>query len=125
MMVELDLCLKRTSTFPLTIQEKLLVVMRELDMGTRPATITPKEEILGVTVKDLEVGIKIPVTLPCSMLKKVFMVMGEVDIGIRKHLILTIIQVILVDNQAFIVMISKEMDIGIKPAHLIHINMVK
>ena len=41
-MVDVDLGLKIPSTFPLTIQDRLLVVMVELDIGPRPATIPPK-----------------------------------------------------------------------------------
>ena len=41
-MVDVDLGLKIPSTFHLTIQDRLLVVMVELDIGPRPATIPPK-----------------------------------------------------------------------------------
>ena len=37
----------------------MLVVMGELDIGPRPATLTTKEEIVGVMVQDIEVGLKI------------------------------------------------------------------
>ena len=49
-------------------QNILLMVMRELDIGPRPDTIPPKEEIVGVMVQDVEVGLKILSTLPCSIL---------------------------------------------------------
>ena len=40
-------------------REKLLVVMSKLDIGLRPATLLHKEEIVGVTVQDTQVGRKI------------------------------------------------------------------
>ena len=53
MMVDVDLGLEIPDTFPLKIQEKLLVVMGEFDIGPRPTTIPPREEIVGVMMKDL------------------------------------------------------------------------
>ena len=46
----------------------MLVVIRELDIGPRPATLPTKEEIVVLIVKDTEVVLKISDTLPCSML---------------------------------------------------------
>ena len=57
----------------LLIHEILLLVMGELDTGPRPDTISYDDEIIGMTLKVTEVGIKISTTLPCSMLKKVWM----------------------------------------------------
>ena len=100
-----------TSYFTLEIMEKLLVVMGELDIGARPATITSitqvtmvdflvylnlKDEIVVGMVQGVEVGLKISSTLTFIMLEKVLMVMGEVDIGLRPALIYSIIQTILV-----------------------------
>ena len=49
MMADTDLGLKRTATFPLVIQDKLLVVMGDVDIGPIPATIYP---ITKVTMVD-------------------------------------------------------------------------
>ena len=48
-----------------------MVVMGESDIGPIPATLPTKEEIVGVKVKDMEVGLKRSTNLPCSMLEKV------------------------------------------------------
>ena len=50
-----------------------MVVMGELDIGPIPATIPSKEVIVGVMVKDVEVGLKRSTTLTCSMLDKFLM----------------------------------------------------
>ena len=34
------------------------LVVGELDIGNRPATLTPREDIVGVVVQDVEVGLK-------------------------------------------------------------------
>ena len=57
-------------------------MMGELDIGPRPANIPPKEEIVGVTVQDMEVGLKISTTRPCLMLEKVMMLLEEVNLGL-------------------------------------------
>ena len=49
-MVDVYLGLNRPANAPLTVQETLLVVMVNLDIGTTPSTITPKEEIVEVMV---------------------------------------------------------------------------
>ena len=49
------------------------MVMRELDIGPRPANIPPKEDIVGVTVQDIEVDLMRSTTLTCSMLEKLLM----------------------------------------------------
>ena len=59
--------------------------MGELDIGTIPATIPPKKEILGVTSEEMEVGLKISTTLTCSMLEKVLMELGEADRSRTSH----------------------------------------
>ena len=105
-MLDADLGLKRPATFTLAIRETFLVVMEELDIGTRLATlplitqvnmvdfsvyINLKEEIVGMMVQDMELGIKIPANLHFKMLEKVLMVMGKVYIGLRPALIPPII----------------------------------
>ena len=75
-------------------------------------------------VKDVEVCLNRSSTLPFTILYKVLMVMGEVDICLRPPLILTIIQVILVDHWDFIVIVMTEVDIGLRPANFIHMTMV-
>ena len=42
-MVDVYLGLKRPTNIPLTVQETLLVVMGNKDIGTRPSTLPPKE----------------------------------------------------------------------------------
>ena len=59
-----------------------MVVMGELDIGPIPGTLPTKEEIVGVKVKDMEVGLKRSTTLPCSMLEKVYMALVEMDLGL-------------------------------------------
>ena len=87
------------------LREILLVVMGDLDIGTRLANIPPKNEIVGVTVQDMKVGLKRWTTIPFSTLGKVLMVLGEVYLGLRVALLHTIIQAIMVDNLDFIVMV--------------------
>ena len=53
MMLGVGLGLKISATFPLIMKEKMFMVMGELYIGPRPATITPKEEILWVMVQDM------------------------------------------------------------------------
>ena len=48
MMVDMDLGLKRPATFHLTIQDKILVVMRYLDICPRPATLPTKTQVVMV-----------------------------------------------------------------------------
>ena len=99
MVEDVDLGLKRPSTFLLKIREKLLVVMGEVDIGTIPATITPinqvtmvdfcvylalltmlmvvfvkmKGVIVGVVVQDVEVGLDISASINFTMIEKVLM----------------------------------------------------
>ena len=47
-MVDMDLGLKRPATFHLTIQDKILVVMRYLDICPRPATLPTKTQVVMV-----------------------------------------------------------------------------
>ena len=49
------------------------MVMGGLDIGSIPATIPPKEDIVGVTVQDIEVDLMRSTTLTCSMLEKLLM----------------------------------------------------
>ena len=76
-------------------------MIRDLDIGSIPATIPTKEEIVGVTVKDKEVGLKISDTLPCSMLEKMLIELVEVGIGIGPALLPPIIQEIMVYNHFY------------------------
>ena len=71
------------------------MAMGELDIGTITANLTPKKEIVGVTLEDMEVGLKISTTIPCSMLEKVLMELVEVDLGLRPALLHLIIQLIM------------------------------
>ena len=75
-------------------------------------------------VQDVEVCLNISATITYSILDQVLMVMGEVDIDLIPALLTLIIQVIFVDNQVFIVMVTIEADIGLIPANFIHITMV-
>ena len=49
-------------------KEIVLMLMVVLDIGPIPATINTKEDIVGVTAQDTEVGLKRSTTLTCSML---------------------------------------------------------
>ena len=100
------------------------MVIGGFDIGPRPATLTPKEEIVGVTVQYMEVGLKISTTLPCSMLEKVLMLLVEVYLFLVPSLFTPTIQVIMVDHLIFIVMLITEVGLGLTPANLLHINMV-
>ena len=53
------------------------------------------------------------------------MVTGEVDIGLRQDLLHPVIQVILLYNQVFIVMVMTEVEMGLIPANFIHVTMAK
>ena len=102
MVSDLDLGLKRPDNFPLAIWEKLLVVNKDLDIGTRPDNITPitqvtmvdfcvylfhiamwiivfikmKNVMAGVMVKDRGLDLKRSATLTFKIMDKVLMVMG-------------------------------------------------
>ena len=76
MLVDVDLGLKIPAHFPLKIQEKLLVMMGEFYIGPEAAALPPKEWIVRVIVKDVEVGFNISSIIPCSILDKFLMVMG-------------------------------------------------
>ena len=122
MMVDVDIGLKMPSIFPLTVWDKLLVVIGEMDIGPTPPTLPPitqviivdcyiylvliammmillvkmKEVIVGVVVQDVEVGLKISSTITFSIVYKVLIVMVEVDICLRPTPLPPIIQVGLV-----------------------------
>ena len=64
MTVDVDLGRKRTDNFPLTIQEKLLVVVADLGIGTRLTTLPTEEDIVCVMVQGMEVVMDISDTLP-------------------------------------------------------------
>ena len=93
MMIDVYLGLKITATFPLVIWDRLLVVMVDVDIGPRPATLPPitqvtmayccvylvllamwmilfikmKVVIVVVMVQDVEVGLNISATLLFTM----------------------------------------------------------
>ena len=91
--------------------------MGDLDIGPIPATTPPKDEILWVTVQEMEVGMNISTTIPCSMQEKMLMALGEVDLGLGPALLPPIIKVIMVDHLVFIVMVIPEMEIGLTTAN--------
>ena len=72
----------------------------------------------------MEVGPKRSTTHPCSMLEKVLMALGEVDIGLIPALFPNIIQVIMVDDLVFMVVVITEVEIGITLGIFLHITMV-
>ena len=53
------------------------MVTVELDIGPITDTIYPEEEIVGVTLKDTELGLKRSINLPYSMLEKVLMMLEK------------------------------------------------
>ena len=140
-MVDVDIGIKRTANLPLSIREKLLVVMANVDIYPIPSTLNPiaqvtivdcciylvlidmwmvafmkmKEVIVGMMVQDLEVCLNISVTLPFAIMYKVLMVMGEADLGLIPSLLPKIIQVCLVYHWYFIVILTREVVIGIRP----------
>ena len=73
-------------------------ILVDLYLGPRPASLPPKEDIVGVMVQDMEVVLKRSTTRTCSMLDKVLVVLVEMDIGIRPDLLPIIIQVIILDH---------------------------
>ena len=99
------------------------MMIGELYIDPRQDTIPTKEEIIGLTLQDTGKGLEKSTTLPCSMLEKVLMALVEVDLGLGPSLLPPIIQMILVDQLVFIVMVKKEVDIGITPENFLHIIM--
>ena len=75
-------------------------------------------------VKYMEVGLKRSTACPCSILDKVLVALVEVDIGIGPSFIPPIIQVIMLDNLVFIVLVITEVDMGLATANFLHISMV-
>ena len=112
---EVDLCLKRPANIPLIILNFIVVVIKV------------------VMVEDLDCGLKIPSTLTLSIVEQVLMVMGEVDICRIQVTLSPIIQVGMVDFWValFIIvlftkvfMVTREVDIGLRPATFFPITMV-
>ena len=81
-----------------------------------------KEVVVGVTVQEAEVGLKISDNIPFTMMDKVLMVMVEVDIGLRPAPISPIIQVCLVNHWVHIFIATTEVYIGLIPANFIHMT---
>ena len=100
------------------------MVMGCLNIGPRTSTIPPEEEIVGVKLKDMEVGLNRSTTLPCSIFEKVLMELGEVDLDLGPALLPTIIQVVVVDNLDLIFMEIIRVVIGTTPDNFLHITMV-
>ena len=127
MMEYLDLAIKRPATLLFSIMEKMFVVMGEVNVGPRPANISPiiqmtiiycwiyllllvlfmnffmvtKEVIILVIMEDMDLDIKIPDTILFKIIWKFLMVMLDVDIGIRPFPIPPTIQVRFLDNWFF------------------------
>ena len=93
----------------------------DLDIGPRPATIPPEDNIVGLTVQDMEKGLKRSTTIPCSILEKVLMELGEVDIGIGATFPHPKIQLIMETYLVLIVMMITEVDIGLTLVNYIYI----
>ena len=83
------------------------MVMVELYIGPRPATLPPKEEMVWVTLQYMVMVLKISTTLPCSMLEKFLMEFGEVNLGLVPALLPPIFKVIMVYHLGFIVIVIK------------------
>ena len=83
------------------------MVMGELDICARTATLTTKEEIVGVVVQYIEVCLKRSITSPCAMLEKLLTELGELGLSLGTALLPPIIHVIMVDHLVFIVMVIK------------------
>ena len=75
-------------------------------------------------VKYMEVDLKISTTCPFSMLDNFLMSLVEVDPGLGPALLLPIIQVIMLYHMVFIVMVIKEVEIGITSDNFLHTTMV-
>ena len=121
----------RPATIIFTIVEKVLMVMGEAEIGLITATLPPiiqvamvdfwvyllllvlskkvfmvtKEVIVAVIMEEADLGIKRPSDLTLKMLDKVLMMTGDVDIGLRPDTIPTIIQVRLIDNWFYLLMV--------------------
>ena len=119
--VDIYLVLNIPSTLHIAISEKLLVVIEEVYICPKSATLPPITQvtmvdffiyllllivfikffmtmnyvILGVIIKCVKAGLKIPDKLPFTIMDKVLLV--EVDIDIRNTPLNPIIQGILVD----------------------------
>ena len=132
MIQEVDLGLKITSTLLIKIAGKVFMVMGEVDIGIRPATLS---SITQVTMIDLwvyllllflftnffmvtnkviivammeegDLGLNIPETLSLRISEKVLMVMGEVDIGLRPEIITPIMQLNVVDFCVYLLLLT-------------------
>ena len=113
---EVDLGLKRPANIPLVILDFNVVVIKL------------------VMVEDVDFGLKRPSTLTFSIMEQVLMVMGEADICRIPVTLPTIIQVGMVDIWVSlfllvlftkVFMVTREVDIGLRPATFYPITMVE
>ena len=85
MIAEVDIGLKRPATFPLTKLDKLLVVIGEVNMGTRPATLPP---INQATMVDCCVYLVLLVILMIVFIKTKYVIVGvilqDVEVGLKR-----------------------------------------
>ena len=100
------------------------MVMRGLYIGNKSSTIPYNNEIVGVMAQVTELGMKRSTTCPCSTLEKVLMAFGEEDLCLGTALLPPIIQVIMVYNLVFIVMVIIEVGRGLTTANFLHTTMV-
>ena len=132
-MEDMDLYLKIPASLHFKIMDKVLIVIGEVDIGLRPATPPPinqvimvdyfvyllllvmfmkffmkmKAVILVVMMEDVYLGLKRPATLPFSITGKVLMVMVELDIGLIPAPIPPTIQVSLVGRWVFLFVVMR------------------
>ena len=117
----------------------MVVVVGDLDIFPRPATLPPithvtmvdclvymnlKEEIVGVMVQDVKFDLKRSAPPLFTVLENLLIMLGEVDICLIPSLIPPIIQVILVYHQGFIFMVMTEVYISIRQANFLRLTMV-
>ena len=98
--------------------------MGELDVGPRPDTLPPKEEILGMMVQDLELGMKISTTLPCSIVGESVDRYGRSVSRSQTSPSTSHNSGDIFRSSGFIDMLMTEVDIGIIPSSFLHITMV-
>ena len=100
------------------------MVIGDLDVGTRPDTLPPKEEILWMMLQDLEVVMKISTTLPCSIVGESVDEYGRSLSRYKTSPSTSHNSVDIFRSSGFIAMVTTEVDIGIIPSSFLHITMV-